>query len=261
MSLEIASDPTFETLLQAHVAALTGSLLDGAARGPDGAGFIWSRAIPDPTLNFAYGIRTPAQFSWAGAASLGRGRSPAFLARDEAEHDRLRAMFTPAATFPASWMVARPPPVPTRAGDPAALTLSPRVDAAFEEVFAQSFDDEAVRKHLRRTYLPALRRAKPSPGLALWHMILRDAAGPAACATLALRDGAAGLYNVSTRIDRQNRGLGAALVHASLREARARGAAFVFLQCPAGGPVEALYARAGFRTLYRPSLLCTSLTE
>ncbi len=45
MSLEIACDPTFETLLQAHVAALTGSLLDGAARGPDGAGFVWSQAI------------------------------------------------------------------------------------------------------------------------------------------------------------------------------------------------------------------------
>ncbi|MGT2478363.1 hypothetical protein ACU4GR_04400 [Methylobacterium oryzae CBMB20] len=45
---------------------------------------------------------------------------------------------------------------------------------------------------------------------------------------------------------------------AALREARARGAAWVFLQCRAGGAIEALYDRAGFRTVCAPTLLCTS---
>ena len=83
-------EPTFDALRDAHVAALTGSLIDGLEHGPGGAGYVWSRSIPDPTLNFAFGVRRPDQFAWAGAAALGRARAPAFLARDDGEIALLR---------------------------------------------------------------------------------------------------------------------------------------------------------------------------
>jgi hypothetical protein len=251
-------DPAFETLRDAHVAALTGSLIDGVEHGPGGAGYVWSRAIPDPTLNFAYGVHRPDQFAWAGAAALGRARAPAFLARDAEEVAALRALFEPAALYPASWMVARSLPAPSAADGSVAVYAKPAPGPDFEGVFANLSDDPAVRMHLRRTYLPALRAARRRPGLAPVHLVLRDASGPAACASLYLRGDTAGLYNVSTRIGRQGRGLGTAVTVAALREARARGAAQVFLQCPAGGATEALYARVGFRTVCAPSLLCTS---
>jgi GNAT superfamily N-acetyltransferase len=251
-------DLAFEALRDAHVAALTGSLIDGLEHGPGGAGYVWSRGIPDPTLNFAYGVRRPDQFAWAGAAALGRARAPAFLARDPGEVAALQALFEPAARFPASWMVARPQPVPAPAEEAVSVHAAPAPGPDFEAVFGNLSDDPRVRSHLRRTYLPALRAARSRPGLVPLHLVLRDATGPAACASLYLRGDTAGLYNVSTRADRQRRGLGAAVTAAALRAARARGAARVFLQCPAGGPVEALYARAGFRTVCAPTLLCTS---
>ena len=255
---ETLRDPGFEALRDAHVAALTGSLIDGVEHGPGGAGYVWSRAIPDPTLNFAYGVRRPDQFAWAGATALGRARAPAFLARDPEEVAALQALFEPAARYPASWMVARPPaarPAPALA---VSVHAAPAPGPDFETVFANVSNDPGVRTHLRRTYLPALRAARGRPGLAPLHLVLRDAAGPAACASLYLRGDTAGLYNVSTRADRPRRGLGSAVTAAALREARARGAAWVFLQCPAGGAIEALYARAGFRTVCGPTLLCTS---
>jgi GNAT superfamily N-acetyltransferase len=259
-------DLGFEALRDAHVAALTGSLIDGVAHGPGGAGYVWSRSIPDPALNFAYGVRRPDQFAWAGAAALGRARAPAFLARDDEEVALLRALFEPAILHPARWMVARPLPVPAQADGAVTLQATPAPGADFEGVFANLSDAPAVRTHLRRTYLPALRAAKARPGLVPLHLVLRDAAGPAACASLYLRGDMAGLYNVATRFDRQRRGLGTAVTVAALRAARARGAAQVFLLMfppmfphgPAGGAPEALAARAGFRTLCAPTLLCTS---
>jgi len=113
-----------------------------------------------------------------------------------------------------------------------------------------------VKAHLRRFYLPALRAARARPGLVPVHLVLHDASGPAACASLYLRGGLAGLYNVSTRADRQRRGLGTAVTVAALREAQARGARWAFLQCPAGGGIEALYAQVGFTAAYAPELLC-----
>lgn len=252
-------DPTYDTLRRVHIEVLTGSLIDGAERGPGEAGYAWSRGIADPTMNFAYGVRTPEQFAWAGAAALGRGRAPAFLAQDDGEVADLQRLFAPASIFPASWMIAKPLPAATGADESVSVRSAPSPGADFERVFASMTADAAVRMHLQRTYLPALRRARGRPGLVPLHLTLRDATGPAACASLYLRGEAAGLYNVSTRIDRQRRGLGLAIVHAALREARARGAAYVFLQCPAGGAIEALYARAGFRTVHSPTLLCTSL--
>ena len=251
-------DCAFEALRDAHVAALTGSLIDGVEHGPGGAGYVWSRGIPDPTLNFAYGVRRPDQFAWAGAAALGRARAPAFLARDPEEVAALDALFEPAARYPACWMVARPPAAQAVSGASVAVHAAPAPGPDFEAVFANLSDDPAVRTHLRRHYLPALRAARGRPGLAPVHIVLSDAGGPAACASLYLRGDTAGLYNVSTRADRQRRGLGTAVTAAALREARARGAAQVFLQCPAGGAVEALYARAGFRVVCTPTLLCTS---
>ena len=251
-------DLTFEALRDAHVAALTGSLIDGVEHGPGGAGYVWSRSIPDPTLNFAFGVRRPDQFAWAGAAALGRARAPAFLARDDAEVALLRDLFEPAALYPASWMVAWPRPSSSAAGGAITVQAAPAPGPDFERVFAHLSDDPGVRTHLRRFYIPALRAARSRTGLAPLHLVLRDATGPAACASLYLRGDRAGLYNVSTRADRQRRGLGTAVTVAALREARARGATQVFLQCPAGGAVEALYVRAGFRTVCAPTLLCTS---
>ncbi|MFC6774879.1 hypothetical protein [Methylobacterium gregans] len=101
------SGRVFDQLRNAHIKALAGGLLEGVESGPDGAGYVWSRTIPDPTLNFAFGVRTASQFAWAGAVALGRGRAPAFLARDAAEAAALRNLFEPAAVFPACWMAAR----------------------------------------------------------------------------------------------------------------------------------------------------------
>lgn len=251
-------EPTFETLRDAHVAALAGSLIDGVAHGPGGAGYVWSRSVPDPTLNFAYGVRRPDQFAWAGAAALGRDRSPAFLARDAGEVALLRDLFEPAILAPARWMVARPLPTASVADRAITLQATPAPGPDFEAVFANLSDDPAVRTHLRRTYRPALRAAKARPGLTPLHLVLRDATGPAACASLYLRGDMAGLYNVATRFDRQRRGLGTAVTLAALRAARARGAAQVFLHGPADGAMAALAVQAGFRTVCAPVLLCTS---
>ncbi|MCJ2087931.1 GNAT family N-acetyltransferase [Methylobacterium sp. E-005] len=255
-------EPAFEALRDAHVAALTGSLIDGVAHGPGGAGYVWSRSVPDPSLNFAYGVRRPEQFAWAGAAALGRARTPAFLARDAEEVALLRGLFEPAILRPARWMVARPPPAPSPADGAVALQATPAPGPDFEGVFVNLSDDPAVRTHLRRTYLPALRAAKARPGLVRLHLVLRDVTGPAACASLYLRGDTAGLYNVATRFDRQRRGLGTAVTVAALHAARARGATQVFLPIflhgPTGSASEALFARAGFRTVCAPALLCTS---
>ncbi|AWN38109.1 GNAT family N-acetyltransferase [Methylobacterium radiodurans] len=253
------SAPDFERLRDAHIDALSGGLLDGVETGPDGTCYAWSRTIPDPTLNFAFGVSKPAQFAWAGAVALGRGRDPAFLARDAAEAAALRRLFEPAAVYPASWMVARARATPQL---PAPLQVAEHVGArpppAFETVFLHLSDDEPVRAHLRRHYLPALRAARARAGVAALHLVLEDGTGPAACASLYLRGGLAGLYNVSTRADRQRRGLGARITAAALAAAHRHGAREVFLQCPAGGPVERLYARAGFETRCAPILICTS---
>jgi hypothetical protein len=74
-----AVGPSFEDLRDAHVAALTGSLVDGVDEGPNGAGYVWSRTIPDPTLNFAFGVRGPDQVAWARARAQERSRDAAFL--------------------------------------------------------------------------------------------------------------------------------------------------------------------------------------
>ncbi len=170
-------------------------------------------------------MRRPDQFAWAGAAALGRARAPAFLARDAEEVALLRGLFEPAILYPASWMVARPLPAPSRPDGAVTVQAAPAPGPDFEGVFANLSDDPAVRTHLRRTYLPALRAARGRPGLTPLHLVLRDATGPAACASLYLRGDTAGLYNVGTRADRQRRGLGTAVTVAALREARARGAA------------------------------------
>ncbi len=253
------SGPGYEQLRAAHIEALSGGLLDGCETGPDGAGYAWSGTIPDPTLNFAFGVRTPAQFGWAGAVALGRGREPAFLARDVAEEAALRRLFEPAAVYPASWMAAR---ARAASGLPEPMRLAEHVGArppaAFEAVFLRLSEDERVRIHLRRHYLPALRAARARPGLTALHLVLEEREEPVACASLYIRDGLAGLYNVSTRTDRQRRGLGARITAEALGAAYRRGAREVFLQCPAGGPVERLYARAGFETRYGPRLICTA---
>ncbi|MCJ2048596.1 GNAT family N-acetyltransferase [Methylobacterium sp. J-070] len=255
-------DRAFETLRDLHVAALTGSLIDGVAHGPGGAGYVWSRGIPDPTLNFAYGVRRPDQFAWAGAAALGRARAPAFLARDAAEVALLRGLFEPAILDPVRWMVARPLPAPSRPDVAITVRAAPAPGPDFEGVFANLSDDPAVRTHLRRTYLPALRGARGRTGVTAFHLVLRDATGPAACGSLYLRGDTAALYNVGTRADRQRRGLGTAVTIAALRAAQARGAGQVFCQVflhrPAGAALAALCARTGFRTVCAPTLLCTS---
>lgn len=249
--------PSFDALRDAHLAALTGSLIDGVERGANGAGYAWSRNIPDPTLNFAFGIRTAEQFAWAGAAALGRSREPAFLARDAGEDAALRALFAPAETYPARWMAAQTARAAAPEDRTIAVQAGPVPPAGFESVFANLSDVPAVKAHLRRYYLPAFRAAQGRPDVVTLHLVLSDESGPAACASLMIRGDLAGLYNVSTRADRQRRGLGAAVTAAALQQARSRGAATVFLQCAAGS-LEAFYARLGFATLHAPFLLCTT---
>lgn len=248
--------PSFEALRDAHTAALTGSLVDGIDQGPGGAGYVWSRMIPDPTLNFAYGVCRPDQFAWAVATALARARPPAFLARDTEEVAALRALFEPAVVYPASWMVAHAASSSSTTEGLVNVHATQAPPPEFERVFANLSADAAVKTHLRRYYLPALQSAQAQPGLVPIHIVLHDATGPAACASLYLHADRAGLYNVSTRADRQRRGLGLKVTIAALQEARARGATQVCLQCPAGGAIEALYARCGFRTAYTPILIC-----
>ena len=57
----------FEGLRAAHVEMLSGSLIEAAEIGPNGTGYAWSRAIPDPEVNFGYGVREAGDFAWAGA--------------------------------------------------------------------------------------------------------------------------------------------------------------------------------------------------
>ncbi|MFK5595866.1 GNAT family N-acetyltransferase [Methylobacterium sp. HMF5984] len=249
--------PSFEALRDAHLAALTGSLIDGVERGPNGACYAWSRNITDPTLNFAFGIRTSKEFAWAGAAALGRGRDPAFLARDADEYVALRTLFEPAVTYQARWMAAQTAYAAASEDVSIAVQVGPVPPAGFESVFAQLSDVPAVKAHLRRYYLPAFRVARGRPDVVPLHLVLSDESGPAACASLMIRGDLAGLYNVSTRADRQRRGLGASITAAALQQARSRGAATVFLQCAAGS-LEAFYERLGFATLHAPFLLCTT---
>ncbi|MGU3540841.1 GNAT family N-acetyltransferase [Methylobacterium sp. A54F] len=243
---------SFATLLDAHLAMLRGSLVDGVEPGPDGSRYAWSETIPDPTLNFAAGLRTPAAAAFARAAAAAHGRAPAILAEGE---EVLPAPGAATATYPARWMVRRT--AVTAADDPAISRHAGAVPPpAFEAVFRASSDEPLVHEHITRHYVPALRRAAAPARVAPVHLVLHQAGEPAACASLYRLGRLAGLYNVSTRIDRQRLGLGARITAAAVAEAGRSGAALVFLQCPAGGPVERLYARAGFVTAFSPRLIC-----
>ncbi|UMY16830.1 GNAT family N-acetyltransferase [Methylobacterium organophilum] len=248
----------FETLRDAHVVMLTGTYLDGCAEGPDGAGYVFSRAIPDPTLNFAYGIRSPAQLDWARAQAQALGRAPAVLAREE-EQAGLLALCRPEATYPARWML-RPAAEPPACAALEAVVVEPHADPVppedFVAVFGALSDEPFVREHLARYYLPSLAEAASPEAIAAHHIVVHHEGAPAACASLYLQEDLAGLYNVSCRADLQGRGLGSAVTAAAIGHAAAEGARAVFLQCPADGPVERLYARAGFEPAYAPVLVC-----
>ena len=240
---------------------LSGSLIEAAEIGPNRTGYAWSRAIPDPEVNFGYGIREAGDFAWAGAFALGRGRSPAFLVRDANEVTRLCRFFAPAAIKPTTWMIAETAR-PRGAAEPGhiACHAGARPPPDFEGVLVNLSEAAAVRAHLRRHYLPALRTARARPGIAPVHLVLHDAVGPASCASLYLRGEIAGLYNLGTRADRRRRGLGPRLILGALATARSRGARAVFMPCATGAPLETLAARHGFRAAFRPSLVCVGPT-
>ncbi|MHB8604222.1 MAG: GNAT family N-acetyltransferase [Thermoplasmatota archaeon] len=69
-------------------------------------------------------------------------------------------------------------------------------------------------------------------------------------ALVAIIDGVAGIYNVSTKAEWRRRGVAHALMRATLDEAAARGADLVTLQVASGSVAEAIYARMGFGPAY-----------
>jgi GNAT superfamily N-acetyltransferase len=81
----------------------------------------------------------------------------------------------------------------------------------------------------------------------LHHWVGFEGSRPVAAASILVRDGAAGLYNVSTVADARGRGYGAALSCAALRGAADAGASLAILHAsPEGLPI---YERLGFETL------------
>lgn len=255
--------PPFAELFAVHRALLSGRYLTGAdALDDGGTTYLWSRDIPDPTMNFAInpaslaGEATPpdamqALLESAVAAARIRHRAPAVL------------VFPPPgwappplveSTYGALWMTLDGPQTEV----PAMLEMdeAPVPDAGFAAVFAEAHADPAIADHVRRHYLAPLGRPAAAPEVRDLHLVGRAGGEAVACASVLVSGEIAGLYNVAVRHDRQGRGFGAVIAAAAAQRARAMGARVVFLQCPDGGPVERLYARLGFRRAYAPRLLC-----
>ncbi|MGT2478364.1 GNAT family N-acetyltransferase [Methylobacterium oryzae CBMB20] len=194
---ETLRDPGFEALRDAHVAALTGSLIDGVEHGPGGRLCLVARHPgPDPELRLRGAPARPVRLG-------GRGRPRAGPDPDlpgPGSRGGRRAPGPVRARRPLSGELdgGAAPGGTTRTGARGLRARRPGAGTGFRDGLRQRVERSRVRTHLRRTYLPALRAARGRPGLAPLHLVLRDAAGPAACASLYLRGDTAGLYNVST---------------------------------------------------------------
>lgn len=158
-----------------------------------------------------------------GLAALGLGRI-----------DDTRVMLQPQLTA-----LATPPTLPE------GLRLEALDGAAYAELIGQWRGTPAAQRqaHARRLALSPVRYQA---------RLLRDAAGAVLAAGQWAREGElVGLYDVATRPEQRNRGLGRMLCGQLLVEARAAGARVGYLQVEAdNAPARQVYARLGFSDAY-----------
>lgn len=137
-------------------------------------------------------------------------------------------------------MVLQPvPPVPPA---PPALEIrrvtTPDGLAAYAEVAARAFEQDAATT---RRLLPMRLLEHPR-----WRSYLGYVDGrPAACSSLLVTDGVAGIYFVGTLPEYRRRGYGEALTWHAVREGAAAGSTLAVLQASELG--QPVYARMGFR--------------
>jgi GNAT superfamily N-acetyltransferase len=244
-------------LLDSHIRMQTGSYVSGVDSGPDGARYLWSERIPEPSLNLAVGTE---DIGWTMEAAARRGRMPAILAADAAAVERLQATPGFAGAFPTRWMV-RPldrRDLPAPPGD-LSVHEGPGLPADALAVSTRLYKDPAHNAIAAELYVPTLERARTGEAVQSFHLVLRDGGEPVACASVYVLDGLAGLYNVGTLADRQGEGFGAAVTAAAARQAAACDCDRMFLQCAAGTHVERLYGRLGFRTVASPAIACFAI--
>lgn len=144
-------------------------------------------------------------------------------------------------------LAALPPAPETPVPD--ALTIEPVIDAgglaAFAEPFGSAFG--LPPDGLASVIAAFADFAASGAEDELHHWVGFADRRPVAAASVLIRDGVAGLYNVSTIAAARGRGFGAALSVAALRGAAATGATTAILHAsPDGLPI---YQRLGFQTL------------
>ena len=129
---------------------------------------------------------------------------------------------------------------------PAGLRIEPVIDAAGLAAFAEpvgsafGFPADGLASIVAAFADYAASGAEDE----LHHWVGYERDRPVAAASILVRDGIAGLYNVSTVADARRRGYGAALSVAALRGAAAAGAEHAILHASPGG--LPIYQRLGF---------------
>ena len=132
---------------------------------------------------------------------------------------------------------------------PGGLRIEPVIDAAGLAAFAEPLGNAFgfPPDGLASVIAAFADFAASGVGDELHHWVGFDGKRPVAAASVLIRDGVAGLYNVSTVEDARGRGFGAALSVAALRGAAEAGAANAILHASPSG--FAIYERLGFKTL------------
>lgn len=246
----------FSSLLEAHIAAQSGSYVSGVDALPGGGRFLWSARLAEPSLNLA--VETEAVEEIRAAAAR-RGRLPAVLAPDAASLNRLAARPGFAGAFPTAWMVRAATAndaAPALDGLSAEVTAGPRPSPAFFTAARGLYDDPQVSA-AAEDYVAVLAHAETGAGVDALHLVLSEGPERPVAAASVYRVGTlAGLYNVGTVTTHRKRGLGRLVTRAALALAAEAGAQALFLQCAAHGEVERLYGDLGFTPAARPSLVC-----
>jgi GNAT superfamily N-acetyltransferase len=139
--------------------------------------------------------------------------------------------------------------LPSASAPPSGLRIEPVIDAAGLAAFAEPFGSAfGITPDALASVIAAFADFAAS-GVAdeLHHWVGYAGDRPVAAASTLIRDGIAGLYDVSTVADARGRGYGRALSLAALHGAAAAGASHAILHAsPDGLPI---YERLGFTTL------------
>lgn len=249
----------FYSLTQHHLHFQKGCYFTDFVETQD-AWYAWSNRITDVSWNSAF-PKSPAALP-----------SVAWLLKIAHEHNRTPAIVVPAArstdsykSHPAFANIAQErwmlldikewvPPI-TKSDLHVDIKNGAPPQNEFLEIFGGLFEDAHINEHFRQYYIPALREATQQGDYAVRHLVGFHDNVPTCCASIYVRNGIAGLYNVGTIAQKQKNGWGHSISIRAINQAILLGAEHVFLQCEVGNHVEQLYSRIGFTTIEVPTVL------